>query len=150
MVLGALAWTFVHGAAAADGNGPAPASKSSVGGSAAGADELKTSSHASDGRRTKAQRLKVAGWTMVGTGGALFVSGLIAGIVAPCDEGSGECRDEFQSQSEQFRGFGVMFAGFALGVGAGLPLLLRSRKLGAQRSVSIVAGPGSLMVRGRF
>lgn len=92
-----------------------------------------SSTHADDLRRAK--RLRIAGWTTTAVGVAGFAGGLGYALASRCDESSGTC-DGNAAFADSLNGVFVMIAGFGVATAAGLPILLRARKLSRQPSVA--------------
>ena len=108
-----------------------------------------SSANADGSERVK--RLRIAGWTTTAVGTAAFVGGLSYAAANACDEHSGTC-DGDDAFSRQLRGHFVMISGGVLAVGAGMPMLIRSRRLSRQNSHEIAIAPGltGLTISGRF
>ena len=115
---------------------------------------MAATAHADDLRRAK--RLRIAGWTTTAVGTAAFAGGLGYALAKRCDEASGTC-DGDAAFADSLNGIFVMIAGFGVAAGAGLPMLLRARKLsqasdgrGGDVEVAIYPEVSGISIRGRF
>ena len=110
------------------------------------------------GDRDRHQRLRIAGWTAVGCGAVLLGTGI--GIRA-----SVNCVDPACSDNEMFRqimGVTIATIGAGVSIGAGMPMLIRARKLERGENASgdvagdrpqrlqLGVGPSSVMLQGTF
>jgi len=121
---------------------------------------LLTSATARAGGLEHYQRLRVAGWSMVGVGAVLAGTG--TGLIVSVD-----CIDPACTDDEMFRqnmGIVTISLGVATAVGIGMPMLIRARRLNQSEDSAVNGeaasqgysrlhlrvGPGSLILHGAF
>lgn len=95
-----------------------------------------------------------AGWASVGVGSAMFVGGLAYTLAVRCDEGGTQLCDGDEAFNDQIPGLFIMGTGISLALFAGLPMLVRSRRLSLQTSnggeVAFHPAPTGMSISGRF
>ncbi len=106
---------------------------------------------ADDGRRAK--RLRIAGWTTTAVGVAAFTGGLAYALASRCDEYQPGC-DGDEAFAKSLKGDFVLIAGIVTATAAGMPMLLRVRKLSRRttdgREVAFVLGLTGIAITGSF